>query len=152
MIIAISANSSWNLFNFRKNILLNFEKKYNCTFLILCPENMYLEKIDLKKIIFKKIYLKSRSVSLFSDLIILYQYLYFFLKYKPCLYVPFTIKPNLYGSIFSNFLSIKTINNFTGLGTLFYINPFFVKILNNFLKICLYKSNFIFFHNKENIN
>jgi glycosyltransferase involved in cell wall biosynthesis len=152
MIIAISANSSWNIYNFRRNILLNLEKKYNCTFLFLCPEDSYLNKIGLKKIIFKKIILKSRSIFFVYDIALMFQYLYYFLNYKPSLYLAYTIKPNIYGSFISNILSIKTLNNFTGLGTLFYTNKFVSIIFKKILKLSTRKSNFIFFHNQENIN
>ena len=108
MNIIISSNSSWNLYNFRKNILHLFEKKLDCNFLFLCPDDKYLKNLELKNYTFKKINIKSRKISFITDTILLFQYFIYFLKYQPELYVAFTIKPNIYGTLASRFLSIKT--------------------------------------------
>ena len=152
MKILVSSNSSWNIYNFRKNILKKIDKEFDCEFIFLCPDQIYLHKIGLKKNFkFNKIKIISRSYNIFIDFFLIFQYLYYFLKHKPDIYFSYTIKANIYGSFISNFLNIKTINNFTGLGTLYNsgnFKKFFFKFLVN---LSMANSKYIFFHNQDNI-
>ena len=77
MIIAVSSNSSWNLFNFRKNLLQKLDQVHKCHFYILCPEDAYLKDLELKNVIFKRINLKPRKISILNDLILISQYFHF---------------------------------------------------------------------------
>ena len=68
MKILVSSNSSWNIYNFRKNILKKIDKEFDCEFIFLCPDQIYLHKIGLKKNFkFNKIKIISRSYNIFID-------------------------------------------------------------------------------------
>ena len=151
MKIIVSANSSWNLYNFRKKILKVIEDQFNCYFIFLCPEDKYIEKLNLKKSSFRKVSINPRKFNIFQDIYLFFQYFYYFLKERPDLYISFTIKPNLYGATLANLFSIKSINNFTGLGNLFNSGKIKKIIIIIVLKIILYKSKYIFFHNNDNL-
>ena len=87
----------------------------------------------------------SRKKKSILELIYLsYKYLYYFLKIKPDLYFSFTLKPNLVGGLCANILSIKSIINFTGLGTLILNNTLSNRIIIKFLQFSLKKSSWFF--------
>ena len=53
--------------------------------------------------------MKSNKISIFSDIQLLINYFKFFFFEKPDYYLAFTIKANIYGSIITSILGIKTI-------------------------------------------
>tara|TARA_B100000989_G_C19528462_1_gene468256 strand:+ start:2048 stop:3055 length:1008 start_codon:yes stop_codon:yes gene_type:complete len=115
----------------------------------MCPDDNYISKLNLTKFKYKKIYLLPRKISFLTDIILIFQFYFLLRREKPDLFIPFTIKPNLYGSFITNLLSIKTINNFTGLGNLFHNHILKKMIIKILLRLSIKKSNFIFFHNNE---
>ncbi len=150
--IIISANTSWNIYNFRINLvkyLLNEGFKLK----ILVPENdkysKALESIGCKIFLLN---LEPRKKSIFEFLNLLTKYIYFFYKIKPSYYLSFTIKPNLIGTLSSIFFKVKVINNITGLGSVFIQKNIITKIIIIFLyKIIFLKSKTVFFQNKSDL-
>lgn len=151
MIVFLLSNSSWNLYNFRLNLILSLlEKKYKIY--ILAPKDNYSKKLENIGCNFIEISFKSRSKSLFSNLKILYKYFITINKIRPKIILSYTIKPNIYGSIIAKILKIKCIATITGLGSAF-LNS---KILNFFIiklyKYSFGKENIIFFQNHDDLN
>ena len=146
------SNSLWNIKNFRLD-LINYliDKNYKIT--ILCEKN---EKIanKLKELRYNFIYIKtsSRKIHFFNDIILLIKYYSILAKLKPDYIITYTIKPNIYASIISKLLKIKTINNITGLGSGFLINSFLTRIIIILYRIALSKTHHTFFHNYSDRN
>ena len=103
MVILLTANSCWNLYNFRYDLIKELNK--NHTLIIVAPYDKYLKKLTNKNIFFSPISLKKNKKSLISDFICLIKYFLIIKKYKPDYVVAFTIKPNIYASIASFFFS-----------------------------------------------
>jgi glycosyltransferase involved in cell wall biosynthesis len=61
----------------------------------------------------------------------------------------FTIKPNIYGNFSCRFLGIKTINNISGLGTVFINKNIVTRIVIELYKFTLAKSSVVFFQNSD---
>lgn len=114
--IVFNANSSWYLFNFRKNSIASL---VNNGFWVVCmaPEDEYSERLREYCSEFIPINFKKSSTNLFHDLIIIIKFIYFFLKIKPKLVFNFTIKNNIYGAIAGYFSKTKVVNNISGLGS-----------------------------------
>lgn len=124
--IALVANSSWNIYNFRLNILdILLEKGYEV--IVIAPLDIYshysndfpnVRHIPLR-------YLARRSLNPFHDLLFLFELYTTYRKEHPDILLHYTIKPNIYGGIVSRFLGLPTIACITGLGYTF-INTGFV--------------------------
>lgn len=151
MNIFFLSNSSWNLYNFRLNLILSLLEKKNKIY-ILAPRDYYSKKLENIGCDFIEINFKSRSKSIISNLNILYKYFIIINKIKPEIILSYTIKPNIYGSLVAKLLKIKCIVTITGLGSGF-INS---KILSLFIiklyKFSFGKENIIFFQNREDQN
>ena len=147
MVILLTSNSCWNLFNFRHDLIKELNKKH--TIIIVAPYDKYLKKITYKNIFFSPIYLKRNKKSIISDFICLIQYFFIIKKYKPDYLIAFTIKPNIYSSIASFFSKTKTINNITGLGSTLLKNNYFTKFIFLFYKIAFRNSYKIIFQNTD---
>ena len=90
---------------------------------VLCivPHDDYSEKIKELNCNVFFIKLKPKSRNPFFDIVLLYDYFLTFIRFKPCVYLGFTVKPNIYGSLVSSLLNVPYVNNIAGLGQLLVI-------------------------------
>ena len=150
--ILISANSSWNIFNFRLDLIKSLLRN-NYKVVILTPlEDNYSKKLVNLGCIHYHISLNRKSLSPLKDFILILQYKRIMKKLSPDVFLGFTIKPNIYGSIAANINRVPVINNLSGLGTVF-IKGGLLKIFVIFAyKIALRKSLIILFQNIDDRN
>ena len=146
--IVVASNSTWNLYNFRFDLINELAKKNKVY--ILAPRDKYIDKFS--NVIFINFNFDIKSMSILKNL----EYFFFYIKklqnIKPDFFLSFTTKPNIIGSLACIYLKINFIPNITGLGTLFLRSFFlfhFSKIIFNF--IFRYASK-IYFHNIEDKN
>ena len=150
MKIVLISNSSWNLYNFRKELIL-YLLKNNFIIYTISPKDKYtkhLIKLGCKHIDLK---ISQYGKNLFYELKTIYNIYNLFRLIKPKYVLSFTIKPNLYSSFVCNRLKIKNISNISGLG-----NTFLNKNLIYFLTIFLYRiflshTHKILFQNKDDL-
>ena len=150
MKIVLSANSHWNIYNFRLGLI----KK-----LLVDNEVYILGKKDYSSKYLKKIGCKILNIdidphgkSISKEIILFLEYFKLIKKIKPDIYLGFTIKPNIYGSIISKFFNVKSISNITGLGEVFIKGGFLKTIIILLYKFSIRYSNFIFLQNKSDLN
>jgi len=121
MKIAIVVNSAWAAYNFRSNLATGFEYAgYEVIFVIPYDGNYS-----------KKLQEKFQCYDL-AD---------------PDIVCHFTIKPNIYGSIAARTLGMPSINNITGLGTLFIRKSLATYVAKLLYRLALSFSNLVFFQN-----
>jgi len=144
--ILISANTFWNLFNFRLKLIESFISQ-NYEVIALAKNDIYKEKLLNLGIKCLDVEIELKGINPFNDLVLIKDYYKIFKKTSPDIVLSYTVKPNIYGNLAASLLRIRTINNVSGLGTLF-IN----KNLASFVGKILYKISFkfsahIFFQN-----
>jgi glycosyltransferase involved in cell wall biosynthesis len=118
--IALVANSSWNIYNFRLNVLdILLEQGYEV--IVIAPLDVYshysnnfptVRHIPLK-------YLARRSLNPFHDLRLIAELFSIYRTEKPDILLHYTIKPNIYGGLVARWLGVRTIGCITGLGYTF---------------------------------
>lgn len=145
--IVISSNTSWSIYNFRLNLGKTLKEK-GYKVVIVAPKDKYSDIIK-KEFEYYDIFIDSKGTNPINDLRTLWQYYRIYKKTNPDIVLNFTIKPNIYGSFVASLLNIKTVNNITGLGTLFIKETFASKIAKFLYRISLKRSSFIFFQNKD---
>lgn len=145
--IFVISNNSWNLFNFRFELIQKISKE-NKVYLF-CNRDKYSKLLlnDNIRIIdsnFKKNYLNA-----FRDLYLLLKILFLVIAYRPHYILSYTLKPNLYSLIITLFVKVRVIINITGLGSIYIkkniFNNFIFKINKYFYK----RAYFIFFQNND---
>ena len=146
--VAIILNSAWQGYNFRLNLARELKKNnYDVSFLAL-EDGEYSRKLK-KEFNFINININAKSINPIEDLKVCFS-LYKALKLiKPDVVLNFTVKPNIYGAIISRVLNIPSINNITGLGTVFIKKSFITKLVKLLYKVSLYCSSFTFFQNSD---
>jgi glycosyltransferase involved in cell wall biosynthesis len=116
--IVLVANTSWNVYNFRKKLILSFLEK---GFEVICvaPEDIFTKEIQDLPVTYLPIRLNPKGNNPFSDLFLIYQLTKIYTIHKPDVVLQYTIKPNIYGSFAAYLAGVPVINTVTGLGTVF---------------------------------
>jgi len=151
MKIAISVNSSWNIFNFRLGLARHL---MNCGFEVyaISPEDEFSPELVRAGLKYFPVSLQSKGSSALNDIRYLLTLRSVYKKIKPDLILHFTIKPNIYGTLAAASLGIPVINNVSGLGTVFLHNNISSKIAKALYKISFPFPAKVFFQNEDDRN
>lgn len=145
-LIVLSANSAWNIANFRRRLIKDFrEKGYRV--LALAPEDGHSARIVALGADFRPIRMHGSGTSVLQDLRLFLDYLAILRQLRPRAYLGFTVKPNIYGSLAARLLGIRTINNISGLGTAFIESGPLATLVAGLYRISLRRSARVFFQN-----
>jgi glycosyltransferase involved in cell wall biosynthesis len=146
--IAIIANSTWNIYNFRLNILKALEAKgYEIT--VIAPLDKYIFYLNAFKSV-KHLPLKSlsrKSLNPFRDLMLFMEIYRRLRQEKPDLVLHYTVKPNIYGNLAARFLNIPSICAVTGLGYAFIHNGWLQKLTAFLYRISFSSAKKVVFEN-----
>ena len=146
--LIFSANTSWYLFNFRRNTIksfLNEGYKVYC----LSPYDEYALRLQDIGCIYLPLKINNEGFNPFSDIKLFIDILTIFIKVKPIAVFQFTIKNNIYGTYAAYILRIPSINNISGFGTAFIHNGLKYKIARILYKFSLRLSTRVFCQNKD---
>lgn len=146
--ILISINTSWNIFNFRRN-LLRFLQSQGFKIIVLAPKDDYSKLLIDMGFDYVELKMNRKGSNPFQDLQLLRQYKKVISELRPDICLFYTIKPNIYGSLACTSLNIPFINNISGLGTVFLRNNISSKIAKKLYQKALKKSNCVFFQNSD---
>ncbi|MBK8502199.1 MAG: glycosyltransferase family 4 protein [Saprospiraceae bacterium] len=115
--ILIVANTTWNIYNFRLNVLRLFiDKGFKVS--ILAPVDEYVRYQDS----FREVehialqHLDRDSINPVKDFRLFLELLGVYRKLKPDLILHYTVKPNIYGGLAARVLNLRSIAVVTGLG------------------------------------
>jgi len=147
-LLALSANSAWNLLNFRRGLLLALlEQGYPIAALI--PAGEGVAELERMGVIVRTVPLSPRGLSPATDLRLLGSYWRQLGQLKPAAFLGFTAKPNIYGSIAARRRGIPVIANITGLGTGFLSGRILEVVLSGLYRAALAHAECVFFHNSD---
>jgi len=152
MTIFIVANSSWGIYNFRRNLASSLKEAGYEVYLIFpySNEDKYFKELS-NEFSCLKLQIWPNSSNPFKDLTTFVHLSFFIARYEPKYILNFTIKPNLYGSLSSRLFKKKYINNITGLGTVFIKKTLLSKLVIRLYKFALYSSECVFFQNEDDL-
>jgi glycosyltransferase involved in cell wall biosynthesis len=146
--IAITANTSWYLYNFRKNtILALLESGYQV--IAISPVDEYthrLAELGCKTVSVK---IDSGGTSIIKDSITLLSSWYVLRKEKVDVILNFTPKNNIYFTLAAKVLNIPAINNIAGLGSVFMSKGMVRVICQHLYRFSQRYAAKIFFQNED---
>ena len=146
--IILSINTVWNVVNFRVT-LIKFLQNKNYEVIVLAQSDEYAKELALLDVRLISISINSQKLSIINDLKLLMMYIWYFYKIQPDIYLGYTIKPNLYGSIAAKIFNTPVVNNINGLGKAFSTHGLLFRFARYAYKFALSKSKTIFFQNQE---
>lgn len=144
--IALVANSTWNIHNFRLNLLDKFIGEGHDV-IVIAPVDQYIEYKEKYPAV-KHVALRSLdrdSTNPLKDLVLITELTRKYKRLKPDLVIHFTNKPNIYGAIAARRAKIDSIAIVTGLGYAFIHNGFIKSVTTALYKYTSkYHKKFIF--------
>ncbi|GLT13181.1 glycosyltransferase family 4 protein [Vibrio algivorus] len=146
--IAISANSSWYLYNFRRNTIYRLIKE-GYDVIALAPKDEYSDKLEEIGAKFLSIDIDAGGTNPFRDLKTLISFFRVYRVIRVSCVLNFTPKNNIYSTIAASMLNVPTINNIAGLGLLFVKETISSKIAKYLYKVSQRKATKIFFQNED---
>ncbi|MEB0014188.1 glycosyltransferase family 4 protein [Glaciimonas sp. Gout2] len=146
--IIISINTAWNIFNFRSGLIKAFVAQ-GYQVVAVTPNDEYSERLKEFGCSVVNMPMDSNGRRPVRDLLMLIRYLFLLRSERPLVFLGYTVKPNIYGSIAAQILGIPVVNNISGLGATFINNNFLTRIVRCLYKFALHRSYRVFFQNEE---
>jgi len=146
--IVIAANTSWNLVNFRSNIILALQQR-DYRVVAIAPRDAHEAQLANLGVEVHALDFRSSGISPLHDVHLFFKYLALLRAIRPAAFLGFTIKPNIYGSLAARWLGIPAINNVSGLGTAFIKQGLITHVATHLYRQAFRRSATVFFQNDE---
>ena len=146
--VLIVLNTSWNIYNFRLNLMKSLEKK-GFKVIALSPYDDYSDKLQKEGFEWVDLPLDNDSTNVLKELYQIKSFYKIYKNIKPDIVLHYTIKPNIYGTFIATLLDIPSINNVSGLGTIFLKKKLVYKVAQILYRIVFRFSGKVFFQNKH---
>ncbi len=148
MRIGIVINTSWNVFNFRLNLIKAIRERGH-NIVVIAPKDAYSEKLKEDGFEFFHLPLDNKGTNPIKEFFQVFTFYKVYKEAKVDLVLQYTIKPNIYGSIACGMLGIKAINNVSGLGAVFITESFITKVVKKLYKWAFKVPSTVFFQNND---
>ena len=147
--LVVSANSLWNIINFRAGLLKGLERAGFNASIAAPPQDPGEERMIRYPVLPLK--LKSDGLNPIADLRLLAGFFALLRRVRPAAFLSWTAKPNIYGSLAARMLGIPAFPNVSGLGTAFLRNGWLERLLCILYKTAFQKCPVVFFQNREDL-
>lgn len=149
-VVALSANSGWNIVNFRRPIIKALQDQ-GWAVVVLAPADEAGEVIRAIGARLLPIRIDSSGTSILRDARLLLAYRKALKALRPAAFLGFTVKPNIYGSLAAAGLGIRIVNNISGLGTAFLRGGPLGWLVRRLYRLALRRSARVFFQNPDDM-
>ena len=147
--VVLSSNTSWYLYNYRKNTIRAFQAK---GFQVVClsPPDSHSSKLtgELAAVHYPLV-MDNQGNNPLRDLLLFFRFLYCYIRLRPVATFHFTIKNNVYGTLAAALLGIPSINNISGLGTAFIHTSWVSRVVRGLYRISQPFAFRVFCQNEE---
>lgn len=150
MRVAIVLNTSWNIYNFRLNLIRSLQAEGHEVHTI-APTDNYTEELKKAGCIHHSVKMDSRGANPLKDFALIVELYSIYKKVRPDVILHYTIKPNVYGSLAASLLRIPVVNNVCGLGTVFLKKDFISATAMFLYKISFRIPKKVFFQNPDDL-
>lgn len=152
MRVVIAANTAWYIHNFRGNLIdeiLDLGHDVIC----VAPRDKFVQCIEDRGAQFFEMGMSSTSLNPFREAAVCWKLLGAIRQIKPDIVFTFTPKINFYSGFCLYFTRFAHYANVSGLGDLFATNGQLFRILRYIMfKVCLRKTEHVFFQNREDMD
>ncbi|KNC09847.1 glycosyl transferase family 1 [Klebsiella sp. RIT-PI-d] len=149
--IALTANTSWYIYNFRRNTILQLIEIGYCV-VVVSPTDEYTKKIIALGARHIEIRMNPNGLNPFQDVKTLIEFYRIYKNTNIDVILNFTPKNNIYSTLAAFYSNKKVINNIAGLGTVFTQKNLLSWVVKNLYRISQKKADYIFFQNDDDRN
>ena len=147
-LIVLSANSCWNLVNFRGALISGLHAG-GYRIAAFAPVDRHAGELRRRGIEVHDVPVARSGMNPMADFKLLLRYRALLRKLRPAAYCSFTIKPNVYGALAARMAGVPAIANVTGLGTTFLSHSVLWRSTAGLYRAAFRRAHRVFFHNSE---
>jgi len=148
--IVIALNTAWNLVNFRAGLIRALVAE-GYEVVAVAPNDQYASRLAELGCRFVALPMDNKGTHPGRDLLLFFRFLNLLRRERPDVFLGYTIKPNVYGSLAAHVLGIPVVNNIAGLGTAFIRNNWLTRLVRLLYKTAFSRSHHVFFQNNEDL-
>lgn len=149
--IVIALNTAWNLFNFRAGLIRALVAE-GYEVVAVAPHDPYASRLAELGCRYVALPMDNKGTNPVRDLLLFFRFLRLFWRERPDVFLGYTVKPNVYGSLAAHLSGVAVINNIAGLGTAFIRDSWLTRLVRLLYKLALSGSRHVFFQNNDDLS
>ena len=146
--VVIASNSTWSIVNFRTGLIRALLDS-GCEVISVAPSDDYAPRLLDLGCRYMPLAMDNKGTHPGRDLLLLWRIWRLLRHERPDVYLGFTVKPNIYGSLAARVLRIPVINTITGLGVVFMRKNWLTLLVRGLYQLSLVRSKMVFFLNED---
>lgn len=148
MRIAIVINTSWNIFNFRMSLVRALQAEGH-EVLAIAPPDAYSARLEAAGCRFIPLPMANKGTRPDQDFGLMHRLARIYRRERPDVALHYTIKPNIYGTLAARLAGVPSINNVSGLGTVFIVQSFVSRVALALYRLAFRFPATVFFQNPD---
>jgi len=148
--VVIALNTAWNLVNFRAGLIRALVAE-GYEVVAVAPNDEYASRLAELGCRFVALPMDNKGTHPGRDLLLFFRFLNLLRRERPDVFLGYTVKPNVYGSLAAHALGIPVVNNIAGLGAVFIRDNWLTRLVRQLYKTALSRSRHVFFQNEEDM-
>ncbi|MCC2547288.1 glycosyltransferase family 4 protein [Hymenobacter sp. BT175] len=149
MRVAIVINTSWNIWNFRRSLVRALQQAGH-EVLAIAPPDDYSARLETELgCRYVPILMENKGTNPIKDAQLTKRFYDIYKREKPDVVLQYTIKPNIYGTLAARLAGVPSVNNVSGLGTVFIIRNFVSRVALGLYKLAFRFPHRVFFQNDD---
>jgi glycosyltransferase involved in cell wall biosynthesis len=146
--VLICLNTAWNLVNFRSGLIKALVAQ-GYEVVAVAPPDEFVNQLSALGCRFVPLPMANGGTNPLHDGLLLWRFWRLLKQERPDVFLGYTVKPNVYGSLAAHWLGIPVINNVAGLGAVFISGGWLVKVVRSLYRLALGRSTKVFFQNPD---
>lgn len=146
--VLISINTAWNLVNFRAGLIRALVAQ-GYDVITAAPSDEFAPRLNDLGARFVHLPMDNGGTNPMRDAQLLWRYRQLMKAERPDVYLGYTVKPNVYGSLAAHSLKVPVVNNIAGLGAVFISQSPVTRVVKRLYKASLSRSAHVFFQNPD---
>lgn len=147
-VIALSANTAWYLYNFRRGLIAALLQQSHEVW-ALAPEDEFSARLVELGCRVRNLPMNARGIGPLENLRALSAYGGAYRELKPDVALHFTIKPVIFGTFAARITGVPAIDTITGLGNGFLRKDLLTRVIRLLYRLALGSAQRVFFQNDE---
>ena len=148
--VVIALNLAWNLVNFRAGLIRALVAA-GYEVIAVAPRDAYADQLAALGCRYVEMPMENQGTNPVKDLALMWRFFQLFRRERPAVYLGYTVKPNVYGSIAARMAGVPIINNIAGLGAVFIRKSLVTTVVRGLYRLALGHSGKVFFQNDDDL-
>ncbi|UPL48684.1 glycosyltransferase family 4 protein [Hymenobacter sublimis] len=149
MRVAVVINTSWNIWNFRRSLVKALQAAGH-EVLAIAPPDDYSARLETELgCRYVPILMENKGTNPVKDAQLTRRFYRIYRRERPDVVLHYTIKPNIYGTLAAKLAGIPSVNNVSGLGTVFIVKNFVSRVALGLYRFAFKFPKRVFFQNND---